>query len=123
MAPGPGGAVADSSRASQIIAWLRESPHISRPGASPEQNAGRSGLPKMRHAFSSSNCTQRIPAGFPAGMPGIGLVTEGAMQQAPQPGRHSMICVLPRRPLCNLLAGQLLLQVDPDTGIDELRRV
>ena len=27
---------------------------------------------------------QGVPAGLPSGMPGIGLVIEGAMQQAPQ---------------------------------------
>jgi hypothetical protein len=31
---------------------------------------------------------QGTPAGLPLGMPGIGLVMEGAMQQAPQPGRQ-----------------------------------
>jgi elongation factor P len=30
------------------------------------------------------------PAGFPLGMPGIGLEIDGAMQHAPQPGRHSI---------------------------------
>jgi hypothetical protein len=49
----------------------------------------------MRQALSSLNCTQRVPAGLPAGMPGIGLLIEGAMQQAPQPGRHSMMRVAP----------------------------
>jgi hypothetical protein len=29
-----------------------------------------------------------MPAGLPSGMPGMGLVMDGAMQQAPQPGRH-----------------------------------
>ena len=33
----------------------------------------------------------RVPAGFPRGMPGIGLDIEGAMQQAPQFGRQFMI--------------------------------
>jgi hypothetical protein len=33
---------------------------------------------------------QRTPAGLPPGMPGIGLLMEGAMQQAPQPGRQFM---------------------------------
>jgi hypothetical protein len=33
---------------------------------------------------------QRTPAGLPCGMPGIGDEIEGAMQQAPQPGRQSM---------------------------------
>jgi hypothetical protein len=31
---------------------------------------------------------QRTPAGLPFGMPGIGDVIDGAMQQAPQPGRQ-----------------------------------
>ena len=29
-----------------------------------------------------------IPAGLPSGIPGIGDDIEGAMQHAPQPGRH-----------------------------------
>jgi hypothetical protein len=29
-----------------------------------------------------------MPAGFPFGMPGIGELIEGAVQQAPQPGRQ-----------------------------------
>lgn len=32
---------------------------------------------------------QATPAGFPFGMPGIGLLIEGAMQQAAQPGRQA----------------------------------
>lgn len=31
---------------------------------------------------------QRTPAGLPFGMPGIGELIEGAVQQAPQPGRQ-----------------------------------
>jgi hypothetical protein len=34
---------------------------------------------------------QRTPAGLPLGMPGMGDEMEGAMQQAPQDGRHSMV--------------------------------
>lgn len=113
--PQPGGAVAASRRANHVMACSRDSPHISMPGARPAQNAGRCGWPKIRQALASSSCTQRIPAGLPAGMPGIGLVIEGAMQQAPQPGRH---CIGRSR----LLAGQLFFQVDSDTCIDELRR-
>ncbi|CAB0150676.1 hypothetical protein PSI9734_01119 [Pseudidiomarina piscicola] len=30
-----------------------------------------------------------MPAGFPAGIPGIAEVIEGAMQHAPQPARQS----------------------------------
>ncbi|MEI6546228.1 MAG: hypothetical protein WCN85_04325 [Burkholderiales bacterium] len=33
---------------------------------------------------------QAIPAGLPCGMPGIGVVMEGAVQHAPQPGRHGI---------------------------------
>ena len=79
------GRVAASRSASQRIACGVLSPHISREGFSPPQNAGRSDRPKMRHRMSSSSCTQGTPAGLPFGMPGIGLVIDGAMQQAPQP--------------------------------------
>lgn len=34
---------------------------------------------------------QRTPAGLPFGMPGIGDEMDGAMQQAPQPGRQLSI--------------------------------
>ena len=36
----------------------------------------------------------RSPAGLPFGIPGIGDVMEGAVQQAPQPIRHSIILEL-----------------------------
>jgi hypothetical protein len=52
--------------------------------------AGRSGFPNSAQRRSGSNCTQGIPAGFPPGMPGIGLEILGAMQHAPQPKRHSI---------------------------------
>jgi hypothetical protein len=38
--------------------------------------------------MSASSWTQGTPAGLPSGMPGMALVMDGAMQQAPQPGRH-----------------------------------
>jgi len=34
---------------------------------------------------------QRTPAGFPFGMPGMGLVIDGAVQQAPQLSRQFMV--------------------------------
>lgn len=46
---------------------------------------------------------QRSPANLPRGMPGIGLVIEGAIQQAPQPDRHENVRLIlgsPKRPLC-----------------------
>ena len=85
-----GGAVARSRRSSHLIACSRESPHISGPGARPRQKAGRSGWPKMRQRLASSSCTQRTPAGLPPGMPGMAELIDGAMQQAPQPGRQCM---------------------------------
>jgi hypothetical protein len=33
---------------------------------------------------------QATPAGFPCGMPGIGELMDGAVQQAPQFERHSI---------------------------------
>ena len=35
---------------------------------------------------------QRTPAGLPSGMPVMGELIDGAMQQAPQPGRQFMSC-------------------------------
>jgi len=64
------------------------SPHMSSDGRRPPQKAGRSGWPKILQRWSSSNCTHLTPAGLPPGMPGIGLVIDGAMQQAPQPERQ-----------------------------------
>jgi hypothetical protein len=86
------GAVAASSCVSHASASGRDAPHICGCGIKPEQQAGRSGRPKIRHRSCSSSCTQRTPAGLPSGMPGIGLEIEGAMQQAPQPGRHACSC-------------------------------
>jgi len=57
----------------------------------PPQNAGRSGLPNTLQRSFSSSCTQGVPAVLPLGMPGRGEVMEGAMQQAAQWGRHSII--------------------------------
>jgi oxygen-independent coproporphyrinogen-3 oxidase len=59
-------------------------------GFSDAHTAGRRGSPKMAQRRSGSSCAQRTPAGLPWGMPGMGLEMEGAMQQAPQPGRQSM---------------------------------
>jgi len=53
-------------------------------GFSPAQKAGRSGLPNILQRCCSSSCMQRTPAGLPLGMPGMGLLIEGAVQQAPQ---------------------------------------
>ena len=63
---------------------------MSSAGISELQTAGRSGWPKIRQRWASSSWMQRTPAGLPFGMPGIGVEIEGAMQQAPQPGRQSM---------------------------------
>ena len=86
--PDQSGRVVVSSTANSAIASPREVPHIPGSGRSEAQNAGRSGVPNSRQRRSSSNCTQGIPAGLPYGMPGMGEVIEGAVQQAPQFGRH-----------------------------------
>jgi hypothetical protein len=78
-----------------VIASSRDAPHISGCGRSEAQNAGRSGFPNNRQFKSSSNCTQGMPAGLPWGMPGMGEVMEGAMQQAPQPERQSIEMITP----------------------------
>lgn len=70
------------------IASLRLAPHISGPGRSEVQNAGRSGRPNRRHRRDWSSCTHGTPAGLPCGMPGIGEVIDGAVQQAAQPVRQ-----------------------------------
>ena len=84
------GVVATSSDVSQAIAAPALPPHISAEGLSCPHTAGRPGWPKMRQALVSSSWMQRTPAGLPPGMPGIGELIDGAMQQAPQPGRQFM---------------------------------
>ena len=86
------GEVANSSRINQAIAAGASAPHISTEGINCPQTAGRSGWPKMRQALASSSCTQRTPADLPCGMPGIGELMDGAMQQAPQPRRQFISC-------------------------------
>lgn len=66
------------------MASPRLPPHISAVGRSEAQNAGRSGLPNNRQRSAASSCTQGTPAGLPCGMPGIGEVIDGAIQQAAQ---------------------------------------
>jgi hypothetical protein len=66
-------------------------PQISAVGRSLLQTGGRSAIPKIRQRLSSVNCMQRTPAGLLPAIPGIGEEIDGAMQQAPQPGRHFII--------------------------------
>lgn len=61
------------------------------------QTAGRSGRPYRRQRSASSSWTQGVPAGLPLGMPGIGELIDGALQQAAQAGRHSMAAMLSLR--------------------------
>ncbi|MBD5771685.1 hypothetical protein IF202_11540 [Marinomonas sp. SM2066] len=55
---------------------------------------GRDGSLNMAQLKSLKSCMQCSPANFPLGIPGIGDVIEGAMQQAPQLDRHCMIFCL-----------------------------
>ena len=88
------GAVARSNASSQRIACSRLLPHMSAEGCKPAQKAGRSAWPKMRQRLSSANWMQRTPAGLPWGIPGIGLVMDGAVQQAPQWSRQFMALLI-----------------------------
>ena len=80
--------MADSSRVSHAKACAAEAPHIGADGRSLLHTAGRRGSPNSRQRLSRVNWMQRTPAALPPGIPGIGEVIEGAMQQAPQPGRQ-----------------------------------
>ena len=72
------------------MACSRSLPHISALGASEPQTAGRSGRPNRRQRSAPSRWGQATPAALPFGNPGIGLLIDGAMQQAAQPGRQFM---------------------------------
>jgi hypothetical protein len=91
--------VARSSAASQRSASSRLPPHISGAGRRPTQTRGRSARPKIAHALSSVSLEQRTPAGLPAGIPGIALEIDGAMQHAPQPGRQFMRAAFSQQPV------------------------
>jgi len=78
------GQVRASRSASQCKANWRDSPHISKAGCRPEQQAGRSGRPKIRQRKSAARCEQGAPAGL------FNELIDGAMQQAPQPGRQAI---------------------------------
>jgi hypothetical protein len=67
-----------------------ESPHISGCGRRPTQVCGRSGRPNSAQWMSAVRCGQRSPAGLPFGSAGSDGEIDGAIQHAPQLGRHSM---------------------------------
>jgi len=60
-------------------------------GSNPEHTFGRSGDVKILHRWCSSSWIHRVLAGLPSGMPGMGLEIDGAVQHAPQSGRHSIV--------------------------------
>ncbi len=70
------------------MACTRSLPHIVADGCSEPHTAGRRGSPNRRQRSASSSCTQGTPGGLPWGMPGMGVEIDGAVQQAPQPGRQ-----------------------------------
>ena len=82
------GLVAFSNSSRYLIASARQLPHISPLGCSDLQNAGRSGELNILQLISSAKFTHGTPAGLPLGIPGMKLVIDGAMQQAPQFFRH-----------------------------------
>jgi len=64
---------------------------------------GRRGSPNNAQRLSSVSCTHRTPAGLlkpsTTGMPGIGELIDGAMQQAAQSGRHFIAAIVDRAPV------------------------
>lgn len=84
------GAVRRSSSDKMANASSLVSPHMSLDGCNCTHTSGLSGLPNSLHLLSSVNCTQRTPAGFPSGIPGIGDEIEITIQQAAQPERQSI---------------------------------
>lgn len=71
------------------MACSRDEPHISWLGCKPPHTAGRSGRLNNSQARSDVRCAHRSPARLPWGIFGMGVEMDGAMQQAPQPARHS----------------------------------
>lgn len=82
------GDVVRSNWVSQEIAYSRLSPHISAEACNPEQHAGRPACPKIAQRKSVVSCMHGTAAGLPFGIPGIGLLMDGAVQQAAQLGRQ-----------------------------------
>ena len=62
---------------------------MSAAGCRPPHTAGRSGEPNRAHVVSAVRWGQRAPAGLPWGRAGNDGEIDGAMQHAPQPGRHA----------------------------------
>lgn len=73
---------------------MRLEPHMSVLGGRLLHTAGRLGWPNRLQRSVSSKCAQGTPAGLPCGMPGMGLLMEGAMQQAAQLGRQTRVDVI-----------------------------
>ncbi len=84
------GAVSTSIDVRLANASAEVEPHMEAEGRKLTHTAGRSGLPNKAQRMSGRSWMHRTPAGLPCGMPGIGEVIEGAMQQAPQFDLHSM---------------------------------
>lgn len=80
--------VSSSSSLRMVNAASSLGPQVSGQGLKRKHTAGRSGCPKILQRLLSSSWTQRTPAGFPAGIPGIAELIEGTIQQAPQPSRQ-----------------------------------
>ena len=72
------------------MASARQVPHISGDGCKEAHTAGRSGELNMVQRISASRWIQGIPAALPSGIPGMGELMDGAIQQAPQKALHSI---------------------------------
>ncbi len=65
-------------------------PQYSLPARKFRQTSGYSAVSQIRHRPSGAKAPQRTPAGLPFGNPGTGDEIVMAIQQAAQPGRHSI---------------------------------
>ena len=79
------------SHSEVFLASALEIPQNNKSGAKPIQTSGREGSPKRVHLKSAVSWIHLIPAGFPAGIPGIGELIEISMQHTAHPRRHSMV--------------------------------
>lgn len=70
------------------MASARQVPHISGDGCKEAHTAGRSGELNMVQRISASRWIQGTPAALPSGIPGMGELMDGAIQQAPQKALH-----------------------------------
>lgn len=69
-------------------------PHTSIVAEKSLHTLGLDSSPNNLHKLFSSSWIQRSPAALPFGIPGMGELILGAIQQAPQPNLHAILSVI-----------------------------